>query len=135
MAENDLQAFERMVERILREIPTEFSRYIKPLAIQVCDVPDDRLCREMQLDDPMELLGLYQGVDLEQKSIEDVPEDLDRVYLYRLPLLEYWREEGGLLEDHVRETLLHEIGHHFGFSDADMERICAEARSEHARKP
>ncbi len=117
-----------MIERVLQEIPVEFSIHIKSVIIQVEDLPDEEICQEMELDSPMELLGLYQGISLEQKSVEDLPEDLDHVYLYRLPLLDYWREQGGELEDHVRETLLHELGHHFGFSDADMERICAQAR-------
>ena len=128
MSDQDIQEFESMIEQVLQEIPAEFSGYIKSVAIHVQDLPDEDTCQEMELDTPMDLLGLYQGISLEQKSVEDLPEDLDHVYLYRLPLLEYWREQGGTLEDHVRETLLHELGHHFGFSDADMERICAEAR-------
>ncbi len=118
---------ERMAQQVLAEIPPELARHIKTVAVHVVDFPDEEICREMNLKSPYDLLGLYQGVSLDQKSVEDLPEDLDHVYLYRRPILEQWSEEGGDLMYLVRSVVLHEIGHHFGFSDADMERICAQA--------
>ena len=71
------------------------------VAIHVRDFPDENTCREMRLDsvscgyegNAYDLLGLYHGVSLDQKSVDDLPQDLDHVYLYRCPILEYWKEE------------------------------------------
>ena len=125
-----LHDIEILANQALAEIPDELARHAAAVAIHVHDFPDEETCREMKLDSPFDLLGLYHGVSLDQKSGEDLPQDLDHVYLYRRPILEYWEEEGGDLVDIVRQILLHEIGHHFGFSDADMDRICAQARRE-----
>ncbi len=125
-----LRDIEILAHRAFAEIPDELARHAAAVAIHARDLPDEETCREMNLDSPLDLLGLYHGVSLDQKSVEDLPLDLDHVYLYRCPILEYWKEEGGDLADIVREILLHEIGHHFGFSDADMDRICARARQE-----
>ena len=127
-----LRDIEALAEQAFAEIPAELACHTSTVAIHVQDLPDAQTCQELELDDPMNLLGLYHGVSLDQKSFDDLPQDLDHVTLYRLPLLEHWQEEGGGLAEIVRETLLHEIGHHFGFSDADMERICAQARRSHA---
>lgn len=125
-----LRDIKALANQAFAEIPGQLARHAAAVAIHVCDFPDEETCREMKLDSPFDLLGLYRGISLDQKSVEDLPQDLDHVYLYRRPILEYWKEEGGDLMDIVREILLHEIGHHFGFSDADMERICAQARQE-----
>ena len=125
-----LHDIEVLADQAFAEIPRELACHATAVAIHVCDFPDEETCREMNLDSPFDLLGLYHGVSLDQKSVDDLPQDLDHVYLYRRPILEYWKEEGGNLPDIVREILLHEIGHHFGFSDADMDRICAQARRE-----
>jgi predicted Zn-dependent protease with MMP-like domain len=77
----------------------------------------------MGLDSRFDLLGLYRGVALPLKSVSDPLPDIDMIYLYRRPILDYWYDTGGDLFDIVRHVLIHEIGHHFGFSDADMERI------------
>ena len=125
-----LHDIETLANQAFAEIPDELARHATAVAIHVRDFPDEKTCREMRLDSPYDLLGLYHGVSLDQKSVDDLPQDLDHVYLYRCPILEYWKEEGGDLVDIVRQILLHEIGHHFGFSDADMDRICAQARRE-----
>ena len=77
----------------------------------------------MQLASPFDLLGLYQGVSLAEKSSADAPQDLDRIFLYRRPILDYWCETGEDLAHVVRRVLIHEIGHHFGLSDDDMEAL------------
>ena len=130
MPESDpsLQEIAAMADRAYAEIPRNLARHADAVMIRVVDLPDAQTCREMELDSPYELLGLYHGVNLAEKSSFDMPQAPDLVYLYRLPLLEEWREVGGDLYCLVREVLLHEIGHHFGFSDEAMERICAEAR-------
>src|SRR6202030_4823550 len=77
----------------------------------------------MGLESPFDILGLYKGVALPHKSVSDPRPDLDMIFLYRRPILDYWCESGEDLGHLVRHVLIHEIGHHFGFSDEDLERI------------
>ena len=119
------------LEAVAREafagVPGQLRRFVKNVAIRVEDFPDDETLEDLECDSPFDLLGLYRGVDLTQKSVLDTPEDIDRIYLYRRPILDYWCETGEDLTHIVRHVLIHEIGHHFGLSDDDMERIEAEA--------
>ena len=80
----------------------------------------------MGIDSPFDLLGLYTGVDLARKSVMDASAMPDMVFLYRRPILDYWVEHEETLGGIVTHVLVHEIGHHFGLSDADMEHIEAE---------
>ena len=114
---------EALARAALEDIPAELRRRVQGIAILVEEFPDQATERAMGLESPFELLGLYHGVSLDQKSVSDAPEDVDRVFLYRRPLLEYWCETGETLEAIVRNTLIHEIGHHFGLSDDDMETL------------
>lgn len=118
------------LEAVAREafagVPKQLRRFIQNVVIRVEDFPDDETLEDLECDSPFDLLGLYRGVDLTQKSVLDTPEDMDRIYLYRRPILDYWCESGEDLTHVVRHVLIHEIGHHFGFSDDDMERIEAE---------
>ena len=107
----------------LGAIPEPLRRFADGVVVRVEDFPDAQTEREMGLASPFDLLGLYRGVSLDRKSVADTPDDLDRVFLYRRPLLDYWCETGGDISQIVRHVLIHEIGHHFGLSDADMERI------------
>jgi len=119
------------LEAVAREayagVPARLRRFVQNVVVRVEDFPDDEILEDLECDSPFDLLGLYRGVDLTQKSISDTPEDLDRIYLYRRPILDYWCESGEDLTHVVRHILIHEIGHHFGLSDDDMERIEAEA--------
>ncbi|HEX9768334.1 MAG TPA: metallopeptidase family protein [Kiloniellales bacterium] len=119
------------LEAVAREayasVPARLRRFVQNVLIRVEDFPDDETLEDLECDSPFDLLGLYQGVDLTQKSVLDTPEDIDRIYLYRRPILDYWCETGEDLTHVVRHVLIHEIGHHFGLSDDDMERIEAEA--------
>ena len=108
-------------------IPPELARMVEDVAIQVVDFPDDDTCREMALDSPFDLLGLYHGIPFGEKSTSHTPEDVDIIFLYRRPILDYWCDTGEDLAHVVRHVLIHEIGHHFGFSDADMEALEAAA--------
>ena len=121
----------RDIEALSREafatIPARLRRHLGDVVIQVVDFPDDDTLEEMDCESPFDLLGLYRGVDLARKSVADLPEGCDLIFLYRRPILDYWCETGDDLADVVRHVLLHEIGHHFGFSDDDMDRIEQEA--------
>jgi len=84
----------------------------------------------MELETPFDILGLYHGVYLLHKSNLDASPEVDQVFLYRRPLLDYWRETEEPLDRLVRHVVIHEIGHHFGFSDADMDALEAAPSAE-----
>lgn len=112
-----------MAGRAFETIPEELRRMTATILFRVEDFPDQEICQDMELDSPFDLLGLYHGVDLTQKSIADPSPDPDIVFLYRRPILDFWCETGEPLEHLVRHVLIHEIGHHFGLSDEDMEAL------------
>jgi predicted Zn-dependent protease with MMP-like domain len=114
---------EAMARCALADLPRQFKDALGPIVIRVEEFPDEDTEQEMGLDSPFDLLGLYRGVALPHKSVSDPRPDIDMIYLYRRPMLDYWCETGEDLYDIVRHVLIHEIGHHFGFSDEDMDRI------------
>jgi len=118
-----LVEIEALAARALASLPRRFKRHLGPVVIRVEDFPDRETERAMRLDSPFDLLGLYRGVALPHKSVSDPRAELDMIFLYRRPILDYWCESGEDLLEVVRHVLIHEIGHHFGFSDEDMERI------------
>lgn len=122
-----LAEIEAIASEAFATIPRELAQHVDGVVIHVMDFPDDETMEEMDLESPFDLLGLYVGVSLAEKSVGDTPADIDRIYLYRRPMLDYWCETGEDLHHLVRHVLIHEIGHHFGFSDDDMETIEARA--------
>jgi predicted Zn-dependent protease with MMP-like domain len=114
---------EALAERGLATIPRALKRHLGPLVIRVEEFPDEETEAAMELESPFDILGLYRGVALPHKSLTDPRAQIDMVFLYRRPILDYWCESGEDLGDVVRHVLIHEIGHHLGFSDEDMERI------------
>lgn len=104
-------------------LPAFLRAPIEAVVIRVEEFPSEETIAEMELETPYDLLGLYQGVSLDRQSLFDVRDDIDMIFLYRQPLLAFWIESGETLADVVKNVLIHEIGHHFGFSDEDMERI------------
>ena len=122
-----LEDLEVIAEAAYAAIPRELTRHVDNVVIRVVDFPDDDTLDEMGCETPFDLLGLYRGVNLSRKSTLDVVTNIDMIFLYRRPLLDYWCETGEDLTHLVRHVLIHEIGHHFGLSDDDMERIEADA--------
>jgi predicted Zn-dependent protease with MMP-like domain len=112
-----------IAHRVFASLPSAFTARCQGLAIRVLDFPEDETLAELGIESPFDLAGLYRGAPLTQKGAGDFTQALDMVFLYRRPLLDWWVEEETGLEDLVRHVLIHEIGHHFGFSDDDMERI------------
>jgi acetylglutamate kinase len=112
-----------MAEHALAAIPAPLRDLVRGTAILVEDAPDDGTVRDMGLESPWELTGLYQGVPLTEKSVGDIPREPDRILLYREPILLEWIESGEDLFRLVRNVLIHEIGHHFGLSDEDIARL------------
>ncbi|MDA5192847.1 metallopeptidase family protein [Govanella unica] len=135
MTDDDLTAldaeFEATVRATIAALPEPLASACKDVVVMILDFADDDTLNEMEIDDPYDLLGLYRGVSLDQRSINDIAREPDMVFLYRLPIFDYAEETGEALEDVVRHVTIHEIGHHFGFSDETMEAIEAESTTVH----
>lgn len=125
-----LADFEILVATAWESLPSEFRELANDVVIRVEDFATTEVLESLGIEDQFELTGLYQGVSLDRQSLSDVAREPEMVFLYRRPILDEWasgEEELGHLVAHV---LIHEIGHHFGFSDEDMEAIEELAASE-----
>src|SRR5262249_24601173 len=118
-----LADIEALAERALATIPQQLKRHLGNVVLRVDAFPDEEVEEEMGLESPFDILGLYRCVALPHKSVSGTRVDADMVFLYRRPILDYWCETGEDLYRVVRNVLIHEIGHHFGFSDEDMDRL------------
>lgn len=118
-----LDDIEALARRAFELIPDELRRHVGDVVIRIDEFPDEQTCRDMELESEFDLLGLYQGVSLGQKDAAGSRQEVDMIFLYRRPLLDYWCETGEELGHLVRHVLIHEIGHHFGLSDDDMEAL------------
>ena len=112
-----------MAEQAFAAIPEDLRNLVRGAAIVVEDTPDDEVLEGMGIENPWELTGLYRGTPLTRKSVLDVPQEPDTILLFREPILLEWIETGEELFRLVRNVLIHEIGHHFGLSDADIDRL------------
>lgn len=115
------------IEALAREayahLPDEFRRLTGEVVILVADFPDEEIVEEMDLETLFDLLGLFEGRGIGEKLNPATGEFPNRITLYRRAILDYWAENEETLSDIVTHVLIHEIGHHFGLSDDDMERI------------
>ena len=118
-----LGEMEAMAHEVFERLPKGFRTLCEGVIIRVDDFPTDEVLDEMQAQSEFDLLGLFQGIGLPFRS-ESAPTQMpNMVWLYRRPILDYWAEHDETLGAIVRHVLVHEIGHHFGLSDADMEAI------------
>jgi predicted Zn-dependent protease with MMP-like domain len=128
----DLQApslgeLEILAREAFERLPETFRALCADLVIRVDDFPSDEVLDAMQAESEFDLLGLFQGVGLPFQSAS-VPQTFpNMIWLYRRPILDYWSEHEDTLGEIVTHVLVHEIGHHFGFSDEDMAEIEAQA--------
>ena len=112
-----------LAERALAQIPERLRRHVAGVGIAVEDMADDETLDEMGIESGWDLSGLYSGTPLGERSVDDIARPPDLIFLYRQPILLEWIEEGEDLYRLVRNVLVHEIAHHFGFSDAEIEAL------------
>ena len=125
-----LTEMEVMAHDIFERLPAQFRKLCEGVIIRVDDFPTEEVMDEMECETEFDLLGLFQGVGLPQQSFGDVARLPNMVWLYRRPILDYWAEHDETIGHIVRHVLIHEIGHHFGLSDDDMEAIEAQAEQD-----
>jgi len=118
-----IEVLESIAHEQLKLLPAVFQPHVEGLVIRVEEFVDEETMVELGLESEFDLLGLYSGVALADKSINNTATDVDMVFLYRRAILDYWCETDEDLGNLVRHVLIHEIGHHFGFSDEDMAQI------------
>ena len=122
-----LAEMETMALEVFERLPKAFRDLCEGVIIRVDDFPTEEVLDEMEAESEFDLLGLFVGVGLPFRSNDDIARLPNMVWLYRRPILDYWAEHDEALGHIVRHVLIHEIGHHFGLSDDDMEAIEADA--------
>ena len=118
-----LDEIELLARAEYETLPAQFRSLCGDILFVVQDFPDDDVIREMDLESEFEILGLFHGSPLAQQVSNNSQPEPTMVFLYRRPMLDYWAENRGTLGDLVRHVIVHEIGHHFGLSDDDMEAV------------
>jgi predicted Zn-dependent protease with MMP-like domain len=122
------EEMELLARAALSALPQPFIDHARHVVLKVEEFADEATLAELGLEDPFELTGLYAGRPLTEKSVEESGALPDTVVLYRRAILDEWIAEGEELEHLVTHVLIHELGHHFGFSDDDMHALEAESR-------
>jgi predicted Zn-dependent protease with MMP-like domain len=119
-----LAEFERLALAAIDALPPAFRKPASDVVLLIEDWPPAHILAEMEIDDPLELTGLYEGIPLTEKSQFDQPLGPDTVWLFREPILDEWRERGDIpLDVLIAHVVVHEFAHHFGWSDADIAAI------------
>lgn len=118
-----LEDFAALAREAYEGLPLEFRAMCGNVAIHIADFPDEDMLEELSIEDPFELTGLYEGVEVTAASSAN-PEGPSHVHLFRRPLLDEWAEDGKTtLSELITHVLVHEIGHHFGLTDEAMHAI------------
>jgi predicted Zn-dependent protease with MMP-like domain len=125
-----LADFEQLAAEAWERLPPEFRGMCAGVVIRIEDFATEEVLKSLEIESPFDLMGLYQGVSVDRKSVMDSGREPDFVFLYRRAILDYWAEGDETLGALVTHVLVHEIGHHFGLSDADMEALEAQASAE-----
>ena len=126
----DAAEIERLADAAIARLPEAFRRHLEGVVLRVDEFAEEEVLRELGIEDPFDLSGLYTGRPIGEQSSMLSGELPTMIHLYRRPLLDEWAETGVSLEELVTHVLVHEVGHHFGFSDEDMHAIEEAARDE-----
>jgi len=119
----DAAAIERLAEAAIAALPSEFRAHLADVVLRIDEFADEEVLKELRIEEPFELSGLYSGRPVGEQSSTLSGELPAMIHLYRRPLLDEWAETGVSLEALVAHVIVHEVGHHFGFSDEDMHAI------------
>jgi predicted Zn-dependent protease with MMP-like domain len=114
---------EAIARRALEALPVAFAAHLKDVVLLVEDFADEETLETMEIDDPFDLTGIYEGVPLTERSVDQSGTLPDRIRLFRRPILDEWAAGEDTLEHLVAHVLIHEVGHHFGLSDEDMHAL------------
>jgi predicted Zn-dependent protease with MMP-like domain len=117
------EEIEAIARRALGGLPKPFSESLDEVVLLVEDFADDATLESMGIDDPFELSGLYEGVPLTERSVDQSGTLPETIRLFRRPILDEWAGSDDTLEHLVAHVLIHEVGHHFGLSDDDMHAL------------
>jgi predicted Zn-dependent protease with MMP-like domain len=120
----DAALIEQLAHGAIIHLPEPYRALATHVVLRIEDFPPEDLCKAMGIEDPFELTGLYEGIPLTEKSVMDQPMGPDVIWLFRRPILDEWAERGNVgIGELVAHVLVHELAHHFGWSDADIARI------------
>ena len=119
----DAAEIERLAEAAIARLPDMFRVHLQEVVLRVDEFADDEVLKSFGIEDPFELSGLYSGRSIDRQSNWASGELPPMIHLYRRPLLDEWAETGVSLEALITHVIVHEAGHHFGFSDDDMHAI------------
>jgi predicted Zn-dependent protease with MMP-like domain len=120
----ELDDIQRLARAALAALPEVYREAAALVRLQIADFAPEDVLGELDLNDPFELTGLYDGIPLTEKTVMDQPHGPDTIWLFRRPILEEWADRGDIgLGDLVTHVLVHELAHHFGWSDADIAAI------------
>jgi predicted Zn-dependent protease with MMP-like domain len=120
----DEEVIETLARAALAALPPQFRTAAGALVLRIVDFAPDAVLDAMQIEDAFELTGLYDGIPLTEKSVMDQPTQPDTVWLFRRAILDEWVSRGDVsLGDLVANVVVHEVAHHFGWSDDDIARI------------
>jgi len=119
----DAAAIERLAEAAIARLPERFRRHLDNVVLRIEDYADEEVLESLGIEDAFELTGLYSGRSMDRQDSWTSGELPPMIHLYRRPLLDEWAETGVSLEALITHVIVHEVGHHFGFSDAQMHAI------------
>ena len=117
------EEIEAIARRALNALPQQFAEHLGEVVLLIEEFADDDTLKAMGIDDPFDLTGIYEGIPLTERSVEQSGTLPDRIRLFRRPILDEWADGDDTLEHLVAHVLIHEAGHHFGLSDEDMHAL------------
>lgn len=119
----DADRIEAIARATIARLPAAFAEHLGDVVLRIEEIADDEVLAELGIEHPLDLTGLYTGRPVGEKSVSDIAAMPDMIHLYRRAILDEWIDTDVSLEALVAHVVIHEIGHHFGLSDADMHAL------------